>query len=111
MKDDGKCKTCGSKSFPISPNGYCTDVNSCTERRIARTKPKPLVGPCVVKIQRYGRIYWLEEFQAQSTDVGFVISPPRFYYQAVLEENSASSFKPEKALLLAKEYDGEAVEK
>jgi hypothetical protein len=70
-----------------------------------------LKGPCVVRMQRYGRTYYLEEFAAHSTDVKFTINPSRYYYQAVLELSAASQFEPAKALLLAKEFNGEAVEK
>lgn len=93
------------------PSGHCADVNGCTTRRIARTKPKPLKGKCIVEIVRYGRLYFLQEFAAASQDPKFVIDPPRFYYQAVLEIEGATKFEPAKALVLAKEFNGTAVEK
>lgn len=105
------CLTCGSRDFSRAPSGHCADVDACTARRVARTKPRVLEGMCIVKMRRYGRLYFLQEFAAASQDPKFVIDPPRHYYQAVLEENGASDFPPAKAMLLAKEFNGWAVEK
>jgi hypothetical protein len=107
-KPVGACATCGSTGFQLTALGHCIDVNACAHRRQTKHLPK---GRCIVMLQRYGSVYYLEEFQERSVDVNFEIKPARYHYQAVLERSAATTFDADKAMALAKACDGVVVEK
>lgn len=111
----------------MTPVGHCLDSKQCDVRRMARAMKRANVqrapkGPCIVRLHYYGCVYYLREFGQKRSpappvlEPGFTAKdyeadPSRLYYEAVLERNQATVFKPEKALALAKNWGGEVVEK
>jgi hypothetical protein len=122
------CRTCSAKDQPLTPAGHCWDPTACARRRIARTsKTQHLRSPCLVKIQTRGATYYLREFGPKIAPPppilppGFTLkdyeaNPTHLYYEALMESggrvpSDATSFKVEKALALAKMFNGTVVNK
>lgn len=115
------CGTCGATDQKLTPAGHCWDPRDCAKRRIARVSGggQNLRHPCVVKLHRLGATYWLREFGPK------IVPPPnplpkgftlddysdkgRVYYEAIMENGQATSFQPQRALELAKIFNGTAM--
>jgi hypothetical protein len=122
-KQDIACRTCGVVGEKISPGGYCWDPHACAQRRMERVSGKSkLRYPCMVTLFEHGARYYLREFGPKilpppnPLPKGFTMkdyeaNPNHVYYEAVMEIGMATSFKPEKALALAKIFNGTVVNK
>lgn len=117
MSDLGTCFSCGMKGVEVTapPRARCVDIKLCDWRREMRrvTGHVPLIRTqvCIIELGYYGRPYYLQTFGAKSTDINFVIDPPRYYFQAVLERKEASEFKPWVAVPFARQFNGRIVDK
>ena len=113
----GQCFSCGMKGVNVSepPQSRCVEQKLCAWRRSvrARTGKLPLIRTTTVLIELhyYGSAYFVQTFGAKSSDVNFVINPPRYYFQAVLERSAATVFKPWEAEPLALHFNGKIVDK
>lgn len=113
----GKCFSCGMTGINVSepPQSRCVEHKLCAWRRSVKARtgklPQVRTTSCVIELNYYGSVYFIQTFGAKSSDVNFVIDPPRYYFQAVLERGTATVFKPWDAEPLALHFNGRIVDK